>query len=53
LKFWKLIGGSKPFQIREFYVLSRLAPSLNLSFDAEELPFSVKPEKKLSTRYVM
>lgn len=53
LKFWKVIGGSKPFQIREFYVLSTLAPSLNLSFDAEELPFSVKPEKKLSPRDVM
>ncbi|HEX2970490.1 MAG TPA: C69 family dipeptidase [Bacteroidales bacterium] len=53
LKFWKVIGGSKPFQIREFYVLSTLAPSLNLSFDAEELPFSVKPEKKLSPRDLM
>jgi dipeptidase len=53
LKFWKVIGGSKPFQIREFYVLSTLAPSLNLSFEAEELPFSVKPEKKLSPADVM
>ncbi|MGE5420219.1 MAG: dipeptidase [Chloroflexota bacterium] len=53
LKFWKVIGGTKPFQIREYYVLSTLAPSLNLSFDAEELPFSVKPEKKLSPRDVM
>ncbi|HEX2975653.1 MAG TPA: C69 family dipeptidase, partial [Bacteroidales bacterium] len=53
LKFWKVIGGSKPFQIREFYILSTLAPSLNLSMDAEELPFSVKPEKKLSPRDVM
>ncbi|MGE5406504.1 MAG: dipeptidase [Methanosarcina sp.] len=52
-KFWKVIGGSKPFQIREFYILSTLAPSLNLSMDAEELPFSVKPEKKLSPRDVM
>lgn len=53
LKFWKVINDKKPFQIREFYVLSTLAPSLNLSFDAEELPFSVKPEKKLSPRDVM
>jgi dipeptidase len=52
-KFWKVIGGTKPFQIREFYILSTLAPSLNLSMDAEELPFSVKPEKKLSPRDVM
>jgi len=52
-KFWKVINGKKPFQIREFYILSTLAPSLNLSFDAEELPFSVKPEKKVSPRDVM
>ena len=53
LKFWKVVGGGKPFAIREYYVLSTLAPSLKLSFDAEELPFSVKPEKKLSPRDVM
>jgi len=52
-KFWKIINGKKPFSIREFYVLSKLAPSLNLSFDAEELPFSVKPEKKQSSRDIM
>ncbi len=52
-KFWKIINGKKPFQIREFYILSTLAPSLNLSFEAEELPFSVKPEKKVSPRDVM
>jgi dipeptidase len=53
LKFWKVIGGGKPFAIREYYILSTLAPSMNLSFDSEELPFSVKPEKKLSPRDVM
>jgi dipeptidase len=53
IKFWKVIGGSKPFSIREYYVLSTLAPSLDLQYDAEELPFSVKPEKKLSPRDVM
>jgi dipeptidase len=53
LKFWKVINGKKPFAIREFYVLSTLAPSLNLSFDSEELPFSVKPEKKVSVQDVM
>jgi len=52
-KFWKVINGKKPFSIREFYVLSKLAPSLNLSFDAEELPFSVKPDKKVSPRDIM
>jgi dipeptidase len=53
LKFWKVINGKKPFAIREFYVLSTLAPSLNLSMDSEELPFSVKPEKKLTVNDVM
>jgi dipeptidase len=53
LKFWKIINGKKPFAIREYYVLSTLAPSLNLSIDAEELPFSVKPDKKVSVRDVM
>lgn len=48
MKFWKIISGRKPFAIREFYVLSTLAPSLHLSMDMEELPFSVKPERKLS-----
>jgi dipeptidase len=52
-KFWKAYSGRKPFGIREFWILSRLAPSLNLQFDAEELPFTVKPEKKLSVRDVM
>jgi dipeptidase len=53
LRFWKIINGKKPFSIREFYILSSLAPSLNLSYDAEELPFSVKPEKKQSPRDIM
>jgi len=52
-KFWKIINGKKPFAIREYFILSSLAPSLNLSFDAEELPFSVKPEKKQSPRDIM
>jgi dipeptidase len=52
-KFWKAYGGrTKAFAIREFYILSTLAPSLKLSLEAEELPFSVKPEKKLSIRDV-
>jgi dipeptidase len=54
LKFWKVISSyGKPFGIREFYILSTLAPSLNLSMDAAELPFTVKPGKKLSVRDVM
>lgn len=52
-KFWKAYGGAKPFSTREYYVLSTLAPSLHLDMNAEELPFSVKPDKKVSIRDVM
>jgi dipeptidase len=52
-KFWKAYGGRKPFSTREFFILSNMAPSLNLSFDADELPFSVKPDKKVSVRDVI
>ena len=51
LKFWKVISPwRKAFDMREFFILSSLAPSLNLSDDVSvtELPFSVKPEKKIS-----
>lgn len=46
--FHKVVSGVKPFSVREYYVFSQLAPSLNLSYDAEELPFSVKPDKKVT-----
>jgi len=52
-KFWEAYGGRRPYSIREFYVLSTMAPSLNLTMDMEELPFSVKPEQKVSVRDVM
>jgi dipeptidase len=56
LKFWKVISPRrKAFDIREFYIFSTLAPSLNLS-NADtiiELPFSVKPERKLSPQDIM
>ncbi len=48
-KWWKAYGRvdrqgnpRRPYSTREFYVLSTLAPSLNLSMDMEELPFSVQ-----------
>ncbi len=53
-RFWKAYGNSrKPFSIREFYVLSTMAPSLHLSMDADELPFSVHPDKKVDVRQVL
>ncbi|MDR1407069.1 MAG: C69 family dipeptidase [Tannerella sp.] len=52
--FWKAYGGgTKAFNIREFFILSSLAPSLALSYDAEELPFSVRPEKSVSVTDVI
>jgi dipeptidase len=56
LKFWKVISPwRKAFDMREFYILSTLAPSLKLSdtVTVTELPFSVKPEKKLSPQDIM
>ncbi len=52
-KFWEAYSGRRPFSTREFFVLSTLAPSLKLSMDMDELPFTVKPEKKLSVRDVL
>ncbi len=54
-KFWEAYGGGrgKPFSTREFFVLSTLAPGLKLSLDMDELPFSVKPEKKVSVRDIL
>ncbi|MCA1741459.1 MAG: C69 family dipeptidase, partial [Bacteroidales bacterium] len=52
-KFYKVIGTGKPYAIREFYVLNKLAPGLKLTMEMEELPFSVKADKKLSVSDVM
>ncbi len=52
-KFWKAYSGDKPFNIREYFVLSALAPGLHLKFDADELPFSVEVEKKVNIRDVV
>ncbi len=55
-KFWKVFGNSstkKPFSIREYWVFNSLAPSLKLKFDVDELPFSVKPDKKVSLEKVI
>lgn len=52
-KFWEAYSGRKPFSTREYFVLSTLAPSLKLDVNGAELPFSVKPEKKLSVRDIL
>ncbi len=58
-KFWKAYGGGnyfgepKAFSVREYFILNAFAPSLNLSFDSEELPLTVKPDKQVSAADVM
>jgi dipeptidase len=52
-KFWKAYSGRRPFSTREFYILSTLAPSLKLSMDMDELPFSVVPDEKVSVQKVL
>jgi len=51
--FWKVYSGRTPFSMREYYILSTIAPSLKLKRDAKELPFSVKPDKKVSVQQIM
>jgi dipeptidase len=52
-KFWKAYSGGRPYSMREFFVLSTVAPSLKLNMQMDELPFSVKAEKKLSVSDVL
>ena len=58
-KFWKAytggnyFGEKKNYSVREYFLLDKVAPSLHLSYDVEEMPFSVKPDKQLSVTDVM
>ena len=52
-KFWEAYSGRKPFSSREYFVFNNLAPSLNLEYEAKELPFSVKPENKVDIREIL
>jgi dipeptidase len=53
-RWWEVYGGvERPYSVREFYILSTMAPSLGLTMDLEELPFSVKPDGQVSVRDVM
>ena len=46
-------SNGKNFREREWYIFNELAPSLHLDINAEDLPFSVKPENKVDVRDVM
>jgi len=59
-RWWKAYGNvdrdgnnRPPYSTREFFILSTLAPSLKLTMDMEELPFSVKPDEKVSVQRVL
>lgn len=55
--FWKAFhssyGGGRNFHDRDWFLLNHFAPSLGLTYDMDELPFSVKPEKPVELREVM
>ena len=55
--FWKAFNCSyangKNYREREFFILNALAPSLGLSQDMKELPFSVKPDENVDVRKVI
>lgn len=55
--FWKAFNASyangKNFRERDFFLLNSLAPSLGLSMDMDEMPFSVKPDQKVDVTDVM
>ena len=56
--FWKAYSGTnylkqvKNYSLRELYILQQLAPSLHLTDSIENLPVSVKPDKKVSVQDV-
>ena len=55
--FWKVYNcdysKGRNFHDREYFILNYFAPSLGLTYDMDELPFSVKPERPVDIREVM
>jgi len=52
-KWWAAYSGRRPYSTREYFILSTLAPSLGLTMEMEELPFSVVPDEKVSVQDVL
>lgn len=52
--FWKAYSGGnyskepKNYSVRELYIMQQLAPSAGFTADMDELPVSVKPDRKVS-----
>ncbi len=54
MKFWKVISSyRRAYGTREQFILGSLDPSLKVSSDSTELPFTVKPSTKISPRDVI
>ena len=55
--WWKAFpssySGNKNFKEREWYIFNELAPSRHFDLQADELPFSIKPDEKVDVRKVM
>ena len=55
--FWKTFNASyangRNYREREYFIFNALAPSLNLSRDMDELPFSIKPDENVDVRKVI
>ena len=55
--FWKAFNSSyangKNFREREYFILNALAPSMELTMDTTELPFSVRPDRNVDVRMRM
>ena len=55
--FWRAFhsdyGDGHNYSDREYFILNALAPSLGLTRDMDELPFSVKPDTLVDIRRVM
>ncbi len=47
-KLYKMVSNQKSFGTREYFLMNKLAPSLGLKFDSEEIPFSIKPDVKMT-----
>jgi dipeptidase len=52
-KWWEAYSGRRPYSTREYFILSTLAPSMGLTMEMEELPFSVVPDEKVSVQDVL
>ena len=55
--FWRVFNcdyaKGRNFHDREYFILNALAPSLGLTYDMDELPFSVKPDTLVDVHRVM